>query len=133
MALVLNELQLFGKSNWQKFGLEAGLYHNNLQEIGTNNSKDVDACFRECVASWLKRQNDVDVKGKPTLLRLADIVEETGDKATADEIRKKIKEKDEAIQKGKLLCSTAGTVTIYAVTMTHILTQYYFACSYYNN
>ena len=130
LDLVLNELKLFGKRNWQNFGLKAGIYYNNLQEIGTNNPGNVDACFRECVVSWLKRQDDVDVKGMPTLLRLADIVEETGDKAAADEIRKKIKEKDEAIQKGKLLCSTAGTVTIYAVTMTHILTQYYFACSY---
>ena len=95
LALVLDELKLFGKHNWQAFGLEAGLYHNNLQAIEANNHKDVDACFRECVASWLKRQDNVDVKGKPTLLRLADIVEKTGDKAAADEIRKTIKKKDE--------------------------------------
>ena len=107
LDLVLNELQLFGKGNWQNFGLKAGLFHNNLQEIENNNSRDVDACFRGCIVSWLKRQDNVDVKGKPTLLRLANVVEETGDRAVADGIRKKIKEKDEAIQKGKLLCSTA--------------------------
>ena len=101
LALVLNELQLFGKSNWQKFGLEAGLYHNNLQAIETNNSKDVDACFRECIVSWLKRQDNVDDKGKPTLLRLADIVEKTGDRAAADNIRKTIKKKDEEERKSK--------------------------------
>ena len=101
LKLVLNELKLFGKRNWQDFGLEAGLYHNKLQEIETNNPRDVDACFRECVVSWLKRQDDVDVKGMPTLLRLADIVEETGDKAAADEIRKTIKKKDEEERKSK--------------------------------
>ena len=107
LDLVLNELKLFGKHNWQAFGLEAGLYHNNLQEIEANSPRNVDACFTKCVVSWLKRQDNVDVKGKPTLLRLANVVEETGDRAVADGIRKKIKEKDEAIQKGKLLCSTA--------------------------
>ena len=101
LALVLNELQLFGKCNWQKFGLEAGLYHNKLQEIETNNSKDVDACFLECVASWLKRQDNVDDKGKPTLLRLADIVEKTGDRAAADKIRRTIEKKDEEERKSK--------------------------------
>ena len=112
LDLVLNKLKLFGKHNWQAFGLKAGLGYSNLQAIKADNLGSVDACFRECVASWLKRQDNVDVKGKPTLLRLADIVEETGDRATADGIRKQIKEKDEAIQKGKLLCSTAGRLVL---------------------
>ena len=107
--LVLNELKLFGKRNWRRFGFQAGLDYNTLHVIEANNPRDVDACFRECVASWLMRRGNVE--GKPTLLRLANIVEETGDRATADGIRKQVKEKDEAIQKGKLLCSTAATVT----------------------
>ena len=51
--------------------------------------------------SWLKRQDNVDDKGKPTLLRLADIVEKTGDRAAADNIRKTIKKKDEEERKSK--------------------------------
>ena len=100
LNLVLNELKLFGKWNWKDFGLKAGLYLNTLNVIEANN-RDVNACFRECVASWLKRQDNVDVKGKPTLLRLADIVEEAEDRATADGIRETIKKKDEEERKSK--------------------------------
>ena len=92
MNLVLNELKLFGKCNWQDFGLKAGLYLNTLQEIEANNPGSVEACFTKCVASWLRRKDNVDVEGKPTLLRLADIVGEIGDKAAADGIRNKINE-----------------------------------------
>ena len=100
LNLVLKELKLFGKHNWQAFGLEAGLYDNKLQAIKANNPGNVETCLHECVASWLKRQDNVDVKGKPSLLRLADIVEETGDKATADEVRNKIKETEDRATAG---------------------------------
>ena len=107
LNLVLNELKLFGKCNWQEFGLEAGLdYSNTLETIKADNPGSVDACFRECVVSWLRRKDNVDVKGKPTLKKLAEIVEKTRDRAAADEIRKTIKEKDEEERKSKLLCST---------------------------
>lgn len=106
LKLVLKELKLFGKHNWQRFGLEAGLYDNKLQAIKANNPGNVGTCLHECVASWLRREDNVDVEGKPTLLRLADIVEEAEDRAAADEIRKTIKKKDEEERKSKLLCST---------------------------
>ena len=77
------------------FGLKAGLLYNNLQEIGSNSPGSIDACFTQCVASWLMRKDNVDEKGKPTLLKLADIVKETGDKAVAEEITETIKKKDE--------------------------------------
>ena len=100
LDIVLKESKLFGKDNWQKFGLKAGLYHNTLKEIKADHG-NVDACFRECAASWLMREDNVDNKGKPTLLRLADILEETGDRAAADEIRETIKKKDEEEKKSK--------------------------------
>ena len=98
---VLNELESFGKHNWQNFGIKAGLGYNTLEAIKADNPGSVDTCFLKCVALWLKRQDNVDVKGKPTLLRLADIVEETGDRATADGIRETIKKKDEEERKSK--------------------------------
>ena len=103
VGLVLDELELalFSKDKWQKFGLKAGLFHNNLQVIKAKNPGDVEACCCECVASWLRREDNVDGKGKPTLLRLADIVEETGDRTAADGIRNKIKEKEEERRKSK--------------------------------
>ena len=101
LDIVLNELKIFGNDKWQKFGLEAGLDYSTLKAIKADNPGDVDACCCECVASWLKRQDNVDDKGKPTLLRLANIVEEIGDRAAADGIRNKIKEKEEERQKSK--------------------------------
>ena len=89
LGLVLNELKLFDKHNWQTFGHNAGLHDNTLKAITAVKPEDIEACFNECVASWLKRQDNVNDKGKPTLLRLADIVEKTGDKFIAEKIRRK--------------------------------------------
>ena len=101
MDLVLTRLKLFNRCNWNEFGLSAGLHHNTLNEIKDDHKKAKD-CFRECVASWLRREDNVDNKGIPTLLRSADIVEETGDRAAADDIRNKIKaKKDEEKLEGK--------------------------------
>ena len=77
----------FSTNEWMGFGLECGLHHCTLKKIQADNPKDTEGCFTECVACWLKRKDDVDKKGKPTLQRLADIVENVGDKATADKIR----------------------------------------------
>ena len=77
----------FSKAKWEKFGLKCGLYHNTLEAIEASNAKDVDKCFTKCVALWLEKKDDVDGKGEPTLERLAKIVEEIGDKATAKGIR----------------------------------------------
>ena len=80
LDLVLSKLEPrdFSKAKWKKFGLKCGLYYNTLDEIQANNAgkpRFVKECFRECVACWLKREDDVATKGEPTLERLADIVE----------------------------------------------------------
>uniref|UniRef100_A0A1X7TIB3 Death domain-containing protein n=1 Tax=Amphimedon queenslandica TaxID=400682 RepID=A0A1X7TIB3_AMPQE len=85
-SLVLSELQHFADAEWKSFGLKCGLHYNTLKAI-ERDAGSTKECFRECVACWLKRKDNVDTKGKPTLERLADIVEETGDNATAEEIR----------------------------------------------
>ena len=88
MDAILKELQLFSKDKWGAFGLEAGLYQPTLSAIEANH-KDVDKCFRECVSRWLQKQDKVEEKGVPTWQRLADILEEVGDKALAENIRKR--------------------------------------------
>ena len=55
------------------FGLECGLCHNTLKRLEANNPRDVSSCFRECVACWLRREDDVDRRGEPTPQRLAEI------------------------------------------------------------
>ena len=88
MDAILKELKLFSKDKWGTFGLEAGLYQPTLSGIEANH-KDVDKCFRECVSCWLKKQDKVEEKGVPTWRRLAGILKEVGDKALAENIRKR--------------------------------------------
>uniref|UniRef100_A0A1X7UHT1 NACHT domain-containing protein n=1 Tax=Amphimedon queenslandica TaxID=400682 RepID=A0A1X7UHT1_AMPQE len=65
-------------AKWKDFGLKCGLYHNTLEAIQANNAgkpRPAEECFRDCVARWLRREDNVNEEGEPTLQRLADIVE----------------------------------------------------------
>ena len=85
MDKVKTELKKFKKSDWRKLGSEAGLSYNTLDEI-ENNKKKVEDCFEECLACWLRRQDKVDEKGKPSRRRLAEILKKIGDRALAGDI-----------------------------------------------
>uniref|UniRef100_A0A1X7T4S4 Death domain-containing protein n=1 Tax=Amphimedon queenslandica TaxID=400682 RepID=A0A1X7T4S4_AMPQE len=85
---ILDELKLFSKDRWESFGLKAGLYQPTLNKIKANHKDDVDLCFKECLTCWLKKEDKVNEEGEPTWLRLADIVEYTGDRARAEKIKK---------------------------------------------
>ena len=90
LDFVLSKSKKFSKARWEDFGLKCGLHPHTLEAIQANNAGKpnfVDECFKDTVTCWLERKDDVDTKGEPTLERLADIVEETGDKATAEKIR----------------------------------------------
>uniref|UniRef100_A0A1X7UWT5 NACHT domain-containing protein n=1 Tax=Amphimedon queenslandica TaxID=400682 RepID=A0A1X7UWT5_AMPQE len=83
---VLSELEHFADAEWKSFGLKCGLHYNTLKAI-ERDAGSTKECFTECVACWLMMKDNVSKKGKPTLERLADIVEKIGDKATAKKIR----------------------------------------------
>ena len=83
MSHILNQLKLFPKDKWEDFGLKAGLYAPTLSAI----EGDCDKRFSRCLTLWLERADNVDEEGKPTWQRLAEILEEMGNKALADEIR----------------------------------------------
>ena len=69
---VLDQLKGFRKDRWMEFGLECGLHHNTLRELEAD-YPEVSRRFTEIVARWLKREDDVDKRGKPTLQRLDEI------------------------------------------------------------
>uniref|UniRef100_A0A1X7SNK3 Death domain-containing protein n=1 Tax=Amphimedon queenslandica TaxID=400682 RepID=A0A1X7SNK3_AMPQE len=83
---IKTELKDFNISDWREFGSKAGLKYETLKIIQENNAKVQDR-FEECLAYWLRRKDNVDDKGKPSWRRLAEILEELGDKALADRIR----------------------------------------------
>lgn len=70
--------------------MELGLYKVTLDAIEANH-RDVNRCFIECLTRWLKRYDEVDRKGLPTWLRLANALKviRNRDKAAAEKIRKK--------------------------------------------
>ena len=79
-------LKEFNKPDWRKFGSEAGLSYITLNGIQANKT-NVEDRFEECLACWLKIQDKVDEKGKPSRGRLAEILDEIGDRALAKKIR----------------------------------------------
>ena len=83
---VKTELKEFNKPDWREFGSEAGLSYTTLNEIQANKTNVQDR-FEECLACWLRRQDKVDDKGKPSWRRLVEILDEIGDRALADTIR----------------------------------------------
>ena len=87
LSHILNQLKHFPKDKWKDFGLKEGLYAPTLSAIGDTHRGNSEECFRRCLSLWLERADNVDEEGKPTWQRLAEILEEMGNKALADEIR----------------------------------------------
>ena len=86
---ILTYLKFFSEEKWLKLGLKLGLYKPTLSTIEANHPRDVGRCLIECLTKWLERSDKVNEKGVPTLSRLADALEEIGDKKIAEELRKK--------------------------------------------
>lgn len=89
MGDILSVLTDFRNDRWEDFGLKAGLYDTTLSDIAADcRSSGVKTCFKECLRAWLRMEDKVKDKGIPTWLGLAEIMEELGDKAIADNIRR---------------------------------------------
>uniref|UniRef100_A0A1X7U8A8 Death domain-containing protein n=1 Tax=Amphimedon queenslandica TaxID=400682 RepID=A0A1X7U8A8_AMPQE len=87
---ILNKLNNLSKKRWFDFGLEAGLYQPTLLAIEADYPKDVKRCFQQCVSYWLKGSDGVHEEGKPTWLRLMDILTALGENELVDTIRNQV-------------------------------------------
>lgn len=85
---ILSVLTNFRNDRWENFGLKAGLkYDTTLSNIAADHRSSVEKRLKECLSAWLGMKDNVEKEGVPTWPRLADIMEELGDKAIADSIR----------------------------------------------
>lgn len=70
----------FPSSNWHKLGVRLGLSYDTLTSIEANYSRDVDRCFYECLAVWLKSTT------KATWTGLANATSKIGEESVASHI-----------------------------------------------
>ena len=104
----------FDKTKWKKLGGTLGLHINTLNMINKNESGDIEDCFRECLGEWLKRVDNVDKVGKPSLDTLADALDKmNGCKDQAEYISKCITKTTSVYLIITTLLNQALLVTIY--------------------
>ena len=60
---------------WETLGMRLGLYPNTLSVIKINERDEVEGRFKACLSKWLKRVDNVDKVGKPSLSTLADALD----------------------------------------------------------
>ena len=80
----------FDNTKWRALGLKLGLKPGTCNVIDLSNQKDADRCLDECLVKWLQRADNVENKGMPTYDVLATALDNIGQKASADYIRKYI-------------------------------------------
>uniref|UniRef100_A0A1X7TLL4 Death domain-containing protein n=1 Tax=Amphimedon queenslandica TaxID=400682 RepID=A0A1X7TLL4_AMPQE len=88
----LNETH-FSQTEWNPLGDALGLYGSTLKAIEAEYPGDEQGCL-QCLVKWLERADCVDDKGGPTMFSLSDALEDIGEKAAANYIRKIIINKE---------------------------------------
>ena len=65
--MALLERHHYSKASYHELGLRLKVSHNTLENI-TKDHRDVLPCFRECLASWLRKTDDVETPTIDTLI-----------------------------------------------------------------
>ena len=73
-------------NDWQSLGLQLGLFYPTLEQIETDNNKEVVRCKTKMIAAWLKRQDNVLQVGVPSWSVLQTALREIGENEIADQI-----------------------------------------------
>ena len=75
-------------SGWIFLGLALGLYHPTLEKI-EGQSRNIDDCRRQMLASWLEQKDDVVEKALPTWKALESALRKIEQNALASKISEK--------------------------------------------
>ena len=78
----------FPSSRWSPLGLQLGLLQPTLIDIKAKYNNDPDECLQECLTRWLKRADNVDENGGPTVESLASALNKIGEVSIAMKIAK---------------------------------------------
>ena len=76
----------FPSSRWSPFGLQLGLLQPTLIDIKAKYNNDPDECLQECLTRWLRRADNVDESGGPTVESLVSALNKIGEVSTATKI-----------------------------------------------
>ncbi|XP_019861714.1 PREDICTED: uncharacterized protein LOC109590234, partial [Amphimedon queenslandica] len=75
---------------WRRLGLQLGLYHKpRLVDIDEKHGGDPVKCFYECMSAWLREEDKVREKGRPSWSSLATALDTIKEKPIASYIRDK--------------------------------------------
>ena len=73
-------------NDWHSLGLQLGLLYPTLEQIETDNNKEVVRCKTKMIAAWLKRQDNVLQVGVPSRSVLQTALRKIGENEIADQI-----------------------------------------------
>uniref|UniRef100_A0A1X7SLM7 Death domain-containing protein n=1 Tax=Amphimedon queenslandica TaxID=400682 RepID=A0A1X7SLM7_AMPQE len=73
---------------WQALCLALGLTDDTIGVIETNHIKNVELCLKECLSSWLRKEDLVNEAGGPNWETLISALRSIGENAAAEEIDK---------------------------------------------
>ena len=76
---------------WQALCLALGLTDDTIGVIETNHIKNVERCLKECLGSWLRKEDLVNETGGPNWETLLDALRSIGENAAAEKIDKESK------------------------------------------
>ncbi|XP_019854903.1 PREDICTED: uncharacterized protein LOC109583850 [Amphimedon queenslandica] len=90
LQLTLNTLKkyYYKGRNWQSLCLALGLTDDTIGVIETNHIKNVERCLRECLSSWLRKEDLVNETGGPNWETLLNALRSIGENAAAEDIDK---------------------------------------------
>ena len=90
LVYALRYLKDFPCADWYRLGLELGLHKNNLDTIEANYHHRNQDCFREMLAAWLSRKDQVPSSGDPTWKQLIEALEQLGHASIALTIKQSL-------------------------------------------